>query len=156
MDKFDHVIYLFTMIKKKPGLYIGSKSLVRLKSFIDGYIFALKIKGNDYQTEQYKKFNKWIEKNIILAGIYTENGVSRLFAVCIRYAEIDGLKVLPKGTYLCANCTEENREQVLNEAVRIARTKYGVAPTFTVQLIVVSGILHWNYQVQILLSANQE
>ncbi len=91
-----------------------------------------------------------------LAGIYTENGVSRLFAVCIRYAEIDGLKVLPKGTYLCANCTEENREQVLNEAVRIARTKYGVAPTFTVQLIVVSGILHWNYQVQILLSANQE
>lgn len=91
-----------------------------------------------------------------LAGIYTENGVSRLFAVCIRYAEIDGLKVLPKGTYLCANCTEENREQVLNEAVRIARTKYGVAPTFTVQLIVVSGILHWNYQMQILLSANQE
>ena len=32
-----------------------------------------------------------------LAGIYTENGLSRLFAVCIRHAEIDGLKVLPKG-----------------------------------------------------------
>lgn len=62
MDKFDHVIYLFTMIKKKPGLYIGSESLVRLKSFIDGYIFALKIKENDYQTEQYKKFNKWLKK----------------------------------------------------------------------------------------------
>lgn len=84
-----------------------------------------------------------------LAGIYTENGVSRLFAVCIRYADIDGLKVLPKGKYLCADCTEENREQVLSEVMRIARTKYGVEPTFTVQLIVVSGILQWNYEVQV-------
>lgn len=84
-----------------------------------------------------------------LAGIYTENGVSRLFAVCIRYGEIDGLKVLPKGKYLCTSCTEENREQVFSELMRIARTKYGVEPTFTVQLIVVSGILHWNYEVQV-------
>lgn len=84
-----------------------------------------------------------------LAGIYTENGVSRLFAVCIRYADINGLKVLPKGKYLCADCTEENREQVLSEIMRIARTKYGVEPTFTVQFIVVSGILHWNYEVQV-------
>lgn len=84
-----------------------------------------------------------------LAGIYTENGVSRLFAVCIRYEEIDGLKVLPKGKYLCASCTEENREQVFSELMRIARTKYGVKPIFTVQLIVVSGILHWNYEVQV-------
>ena len=84
-----------------------------------------------------------------LAGIYTENGVSRLFAVCIRYVNIDGLKVLPKGKYLCANCTEENRKQMLNELIHIARTKYGVEPTFTVQLNVVSGILHWNYEVQV-------
>lgn len=33
--------------------------------------------------------------------------------------------------------------------MRIAQTKYGVDPTFTVQLIVVSGILHWNYEAQI-------
>ena len=84
-----------------------------------------------------------------LAGIYTENGIARLFAVCIRYVDIDGLKVLPKGKYLCANCTEENREQVLNEIKRIAGTEYGVMPEFTVQLIVVSGILHWNYEVQV-------
>ena len=30
-----------------------------------------------------------------LAGIYTEGGVSRLFAVCKRYVETDGLKTLP-------------------------------------------------------------
>ena len=84
-----------------------------------------------------------------LAGIYTENERTRLFAVCIRYVDIDGLKVLPKGKYLCANCTEENREQMLRELIHIAQTKYGVAPTFTVQLIVISGILHWNYEVQV-------
>ena len=45
-----------------------------------------------------------------LAGIYTEGGVSRLFAVCKRYVETDGLKTLPGGKYLCANCDEERRE----------------------------------------------
>lgn len=84
-----------------------------------------------------------------LAGIYTENGISRLFAVCIRYVNIDGLKILPKGKYLCVNCTEENREQMLREFIHIARTKYGVEPKFTVQFIVVSGILQWNYEVQV-------
>lgn len=33
--------------------------------------------------------------------------------------------------------------------MRIAQAKYGVEPAFTVQLIVISGILHWNYEVQI-------
>ena len=84
-----------------------------------------------------------------LAGIYTENGITRLFAVCVRYGKIDGLKRLPKGKYLCANCTEEKREQMLRELIHIAQTKYDVEPTFTVQLIVVSGILQWNYQVQV-------
>ncbi len=84
-----------------------------------------------------------------LAGIYTENGLSRLFAVCIRYVEVDGLRVLPEGKYLCANCTEEQRETVLNELIQTARTEYGVEPKFTVQLIVVSGILQWDYQVQV-------
>lgn len=84
-----------------------------------------------------------------LAGVYTEDGLSRLFAVCIRYEEIDGLRILPKGKYLCASCTEENRKQTLRELIRIAQTQYGVEPAFTVQLIVVSGILQWNYEVQI-------
>ena len=84
-----------------------------------------------------------------LAGIYSEEGLTRLFALCIRYVEIEGLKVLPKGKYLCASCMEEHREQTLQELVRMARTQYGAEPTFTVQIIVVSGILQWNYEVQV-------
>lgn len=83
-----------------------------------------------------------------LDGIYTENKVNRLFAVCNRYVNIDGL-ILPKGKYLCARCTEENREQTLKDLLNIAHTKYGVNPKFTVQLIVVCGILQWNYEIQV-------
>lgn len=67
-----------------------------------------------------------------LAGVYSEDGMTKLFAVCVRYAHTEGLKVLPKGTYLCAGCTEETREQTLRETVRAARTKYGADPAFTV------------------------
>ena len=88
-----------------------------------------------------------------MAGIYTENGLTRLFALCTRYEETEGLKVLPKGKYLCANCTEENREQTLRELIHTARTKYGAEPAFTVQIIVISGILHWNYEAQVYIEA---
>lgn len=84
-----------------------------------------------------------------LAGIYTENERTKLFAVCTRYTQTDGLKVLPKGKYLCADCTEENREQMVTEVMQIAQTQYEAKPMFTLQFIVVSGILHWNYEVQV-------
>lgn len=106
----------------------------------------------NYLSHFYDKVTPALQEQFLfedLAGIYTENDVQRLFAVCIRYTKIDGLKLLPKGKYLCADCTEENRTQVLSELIRIARTKYGVVPAFTVQLIVVSGILQWNYEVQV-------
>lgn len=84
-----------------------------------------------------------------LAGIYTENGLSRLFAVCIRYREIDGLKTLPKGKYLCASCSEENRQKTIEELIYKAQKEYEVIPQFIVELIVVSGILQWYYEIQI-------
>lgn len=84
-----------------------------------------------------------------LAGIYTENGISRLFAVCLRYTEVEGLKVLPKGRYLCASCTEENRQEVLDQLTAKVKAEYAGDPSFTVQLVVVSGILQWNYEVQV-------
>ena len=83
------------------------------------------------------------------AGIYTENGISRLFAVCTRYADMDGLKVLPQGRYLCADCGEENRKKVLDGLIQAAQAEYHTKPGFVVQMVVVSGILRWNYQIQV-------
>ena len=106
----------------------------------------------NYLSHFYEKVTPALKEQFYfedLAGIYTENGLSRLFAVCIRHVDMDGLKRLPKGKYLCASCTEENRKSTLDELVDRAKTEYGVNPPFTVQLIVVSGILQWNYQIQI-------
>ena len=108
----------------------------------------------NYLSHFYDKISPPLKKQFSfedLAGIYTENAVSRMFAVCTRYAGIDGLKTLPQGTYLCANCTKENREQMLHTLLDIAQKQYGVQPSFTVQLVVVSGILQWTYEIQVLL-----
>ena len=108
----------------------------------------------NYLSHFYEKVTPDLKEQFYfedLAGIYTENGISRLFAVCIRYADIDGLKVLPKGKYLCANCTEENRKQILRELTHIAQTKYGVEPTFTVQLlwfqVFCNGIMKYKFML---------
>lgn len=84
-----------------------------------------------------------------MAGVYTREGESRLFAVCIRYPGTEDLTVLPAGNYLCANTAEDGRERTLEELIRIAGEEYGVTPEFTVQMVVVTGILQWSYQIQL-------
>lgn len=84
-----------------------------------------------------------------LAGMYEVNGQSQLFAVCVRHSEVEDLKVLPEGKYLCADCTEKSREEVLFNLLETAKNKYSVTPEFSIQIIVLSGILQWNYQIQI-------
>lgn len=83
------------------------------------------------------------------AGIYEQNGQSHLFAVCVRYAQTDALKILPQGKYLCADCTEENRGRVMEKLLATAKREYDAVPEFSIQMIVLSGILQWNYQIQI-------
>lgn len=87
------------------------------------------------------------------AGIYSEGGQSHLFALCLRHGSADGLRVLPAGPYLCATCTEEDRETTLDALVREARNTYGADPQFTVELVVVSGILSWDYEIQVYVGA---
>lgn len=106
----------------------------------------------NYLSHFYEKLSPPLREQFSfedLAGIYTENGTSRLFALCVRHGETDGLKRLPEGKYLCAGCTEADRESTLEELMDKARTEYGASPQFTVQLIVVSGILQWTYEAQV-------
>lgn len=110
----------------------------------------------NYLSHFYDKITPGLKEKFTfedLAGIYTEQDVSRLFAVCIRYAETEGLKTLPEGRYLCADCTEETREKVVKELLQKAKDEYQVEPEFVIQIIVISGILQWNYQVQVYLGA---
>lgn len=86
-----------------------------------------------------------------MAGIYTQGECSRLFVVCSRYAQTQDVRILPAGAYLCANCTGEDRESTLECVKAAAQEQYGAQPGFAVQLIRITGILQWNYQVQIYL-----
>ena len=87
-----------------------------------------------------------------LAGIYKQNGQSRLFAVCLKYQQTDNIKILPQGKYLCADCTKDNRQYVTENLIKTAKKQYKINPQFTVHIVVLSGILQWNYQVQLFIS----
>lgn len=84
-----------------------------------------------------------------MAGVYTRNDQSRLFALCTRYGNVKGLKLLPAGEYLCADCTQADRAETASGLLHLAQSEYHVSPTFTVEQIVISGILQWKYQVQV-------
>ncbi|MCD8048611.1 MAG: hypothetical protein LUG52_03240 [Clostridia bacterium] len=108
----------------------------------------------NYHSRFYEKLPHEMRERFAfedLAGIYIENGKSNLFAVCIRYEETEGIKILPKGKYLCADCTEETREERTRELADAAVREYGAKTRFVVQQIVISGILQWKYHVQVFL-----
>lgn len=72
-----------------------------------------------------------------------------MFAICTRYEEAEELRTLPPGPYLCADCAEKDRAATLKEMINTAKGRYGAKPGFFVQLVVVSGILQWRYQLQL-------
>lgn len=85
-----------------------------------------------------------------LAGIYEREGSVRMFAQCSKYLPIDGLTDLPAGRYLCAECTEAEYGVVVKKLSEEVRKGYGVEPAFIVRIVVLTGILQWKYEVQIL------
>ncbi len=89
-----------------------------------------------------------------LAGVYTAGGVSRMFAVCRRYEDAAGLVTLPEGEYLSCDCGGDEREETLSSLVREAWEICGEVP-FTVEKVVVSGILSWTWQIEVPLLGGQ-
>lgn len=109
----------------------------------------------NYHKHFYEQIEEPYRKDFLFedfAGIYTDKNDSRLFAVCIQHADIPSLKSLPAGEYLCAKCTEQNRAEILGQLMTSAERITGFKPNFFIQAVVLSGILQWNYQIQIPLS----
>lgn len=74
-----------------------------------------------------------------------------MFAICTKYVDIDGLIELPKGNYLCLNSSEDELQTAEKKLIDLARTEYKIEPKFIVKIIVLTGILQCNYQIQIYL-----
>lgn len=72
MIKPNNIVDLLFMIKKRPGAYIGEKSIIKLKSFLDGYRCALEYENIEYGVNIYRLFNDWIAKkyNIISVELW--------------------------------------------------------------------------------------
>lgn len=106
----------------------------------------------DYHRHFYKQLPDGVKDAFAFedtAGLYECGGRTRMFAVCRTYAETDGLAVLPEGPYLTADCTEQTRAATVKSLLDTAKTKYDRAPAFSVQMIVLTGILQWNYRAEV-------
>ena len=105
-----------------------------------------------YQRHFYRRLSDGQREQFAfedLAGVYREGAVSRYFAVCTRYGEAEGLRILPAGLYLCAGCREETWRETLDKLLETAERDYRARPAFSLQFVVISGILQWNYQLQV-------
>ncbi|WP_444997554.1 hypothetical protein [Aliikangiella sp. IMCC44359] len=54
------ILTLLDAIKKRPSMYLGAASVVRLKSFLDGYYFSLE--NSEKEDEFWENFQKWISR----------------------------------------------------------------------------------------------
>ena len=84
-----------------------------------------------------------------IAGIYEKDGQRRMFTICTRSAPNKDLLPLPAGKYLCAECTEQTRGAVRGELLARAEANGHASPPFLVELVVLTGILQWKYEMQI-------
>ena len=88
-----------------------------------------------------------------LAGVCEAEGRRRMFAVCTRYYAPDNdLRILPAGKYLCAECTEITRAEVRRELLARAAENGYPAPQFLVEVVILTGILQWKYEMQVLMN----
>ena len=88
-----------------------------------------------------------------VAGIYRTDKEQRMFAVCTRYAPRQDLRILPEGTYLCADCTQQEREDALHALLAEAKGRGFPPPPFTVSIIVLAGVAQWGYRLELPLGA---
>jgi len=50
----------FEEVLEKPGLYVGSCSIVKIKAFMDGYKDAKFEEGNKDELDLYNGFGDWV------------------------------------------------------------------------------------------------
>lgn len=74
---------LIGKIQKRPSLYLNKRSLTHLKTFLDGYTFALRqanISVTD-EEQKFENFQQWIEIK------YNQNDTQDWSKIILFYAE---------------------------------------------------------------------
>lgn len=129
-------------VRELPGRTIllsstlSEPTLENLWSYLGHFYAQLGDAGKDFRFED-------------MAGIYSGGKLTRLFALCLEHGGAEGLLHIPAGSYLCAQCAEEEREATKERLMALAQSEYGTKPSFSLEIVVVSGILNWDYEIQI-------
>jgi hypothetical protein len=78
LDSMSALFNLLEKIKTKPGLYLGTASISKLRMFILGYRFSrseLGIANTQAESDFYKKFQPWLQKRL---SIHTVNAWDKI------------------------------------------------------------------------------
>ena len=54
------ILDVLMKIKERPGMYIGEKSLIKLRSFVEGYMELARCENIDTDKAEYDRFNTWL------------------------------------------------------------------------------------------------
>ena len=73
----------------------------------------------------------------------------RRFDVGKNYFAVPGLSVLHGGTYLFAMCDKAARPAAEKELAVRAEELCGAKPEYSISILTLTGILNWEYEVQI-------
>lgn len=91
-----------------------------------------------------------------VAGVLEEDGTSRMFAVCTRRPEDAAVHILPEGQYLCVRCTQAQHRATVNMLKKYAQETFSVSPDCILSIVVLTGILQWDYEIRIPVPAGRE
>ena len=60
------LVELFEEVLAQPGLFVGHRSVTRIKSFMDGYRYALWKRGEYDESDAYYGFQSFVEERFNL------------------------------------------------------------------------------------------
>ena len=105
----------------------------------------------NYQRHFFAQVGEQREKFAFedVAGIYRAGEEERMFAVCTKYVPRQDLRILPAGTYLCADCTQQESETAMRALLTEAMGRGCPPPPFTVSIIVLAGVAQWGYRLEV-------
>ena len=87
---------------------------------------------------------------LILQGFTRKIIEKQMFTKSISYKDTPLLITLPSGKHLCINTKESELEKAQNTLINIVKEKFDHEVKFIVKLIILKGILCWDYEVQVL------
>ncbi|WP_144276022.1 hypothetical protein [Gottschalkia acidurici] len=76
---------------------------------------------------------------------------TKMFSICTKFESSKHLQYLQAGNYLCYICSENEKEEVIQEMMSIAREKHGIEPDYIILNVKFTGMFQWKYEVQLLL-----